>query len=186
MPVLRKTYLQHLLRGTQHDLSAAHIIQLNINEHFTNAYYTVILAQIDKYAEFEQSHNQMMQGLLRFSVSNISNELLEKHVSNEHIVVDEQTIGILLFQNRHRFQPIFYSPLLKFRKPLINYSISQLPLALGLLLMIKIVFIHPLKRHKNMPNIVFLWPPFHYPCRYGPAFTPTSQFLSHGSGEETV
>lgn len=98
MPVLKKTYLQHLLRGTQHDLSAAHIIQSNINEHFANAYYTVILAQIDKYAEFEQNHNQMMQGLLRFSVSNISNELLEKHVYNEHIVVDEQTIGILLFQ----------------------------------------------------------------------------------------
>ncbi|MDQ0916453.1 AraC family transcriptional regulator [Paenibacillus sp. V4I5] len=97
LPVLKKTYLQHLLRGTQHDLSAAHIMQSDMSEHFANSYYTVILAQIDHYAEFEQVHNQMMQGLLRFSVSNISNELLDKHVRNEHIVVDEQTVAILLF-----------------------------------------------------------------------------------------
>ncbi|WP_141499994.1 helix-turn-helix domain-containing protein [Paenibacillus luteus] len=96
MPVLKKTYLQYLLRGTLHDLSATHVIQPAIDEHFKSPYYAVIVAQIDRYAEFELLHTQTKQGLFRFSVSNISNELLQKHTKNETIVVDEQTLAILL------------------------------------------------------------------------------------------
>jgi len=97
LPVLKKTYLQHLLHGTLHDLSATHMIQSAINEYFNSSNYVVIVAQIDRFAEFEQHNNQTKQGLFRFSVSNITNELLQKHAKNETIVVDEQTLAILLF-----------------------------------------------------------------------------------------
>ncbi|MGO4548901.1 helix-turn-helix domain-containing protein [Paenibacillus sp. 2TAB23] len=96
LPVLKKTYLQHLLRGTHIDLSATHLLHSEINAPFTSEYYTVILAIIDRYDEFEHKYNQTKQGLFRFSISNISSELLMKHASNETIVVDERTLAILM------------------------------------------------------------------------------------------
>ncbi|QGQ95138.1 AraC family transcriptional regulator [Paenibacillus psychroresistens] len=97
LPVLKKAYLQHLLKGTLQDLSSTHVIQSNIDAYFTSPYYTVLLAQIDNYDDFHQQHNQKKQGLFRFSICNISNELLLKHVNNETIVMDEKNIAILLF-----------------------------------------------------------------------------------------
>ncbi|MBD2869112.1 helix-turn-helix domain-containing protein [Paenibacillus arenilitoris] len=95
-PVLKKTYLQHLLRGTHADLSSTHILNSAINKAFSSAYYMVVVAAIDCYEEFERKNDQTKQGLYRFSINNISSELLAKHAPNESIVVDERTMGILM------------------------------------------------------------------------------------------
>ncbi|UVI29346.1 helix-turn-helix domain-containing protein [Paenibacillus spongiae] len=96
LPVLKKTYLQHLLKATHADLSSTNVIHSAIDGHFASPFYTVVLAQIDRYEAFEQKHDQRKQGLFRFSVSNISSELLQKHARNEAIVVDERTLAILM------------------------------------------------------------------------------------------
>ncbi|WP_337103703.1 AraC family transcriptional regulator [Paenibacillus sp. YIM B09110] len=96
LPVLKKTYLQHLLRGTHTDLSSTHVLHSAINAPFASPYYAVILATIDRYDEFVTKQDQTKQGLFRFSINNISSELLMKHAPNETIVVDERTLAVLM------------------------------------------------------------------------------------------
>lgn len=131
LPMLKKTYLQHLLRGTLYDLSGTHVIQSTIDDYFRSPYYTVILAQIDRYAEFEQKYNQTKQGLYRFSVNNISNELLQKHAKNETIVVDEQTLAILLLLDSPDVPDHILLTLAEIQEVIYNYFKFTITFSLG-------------------------------------------------------
>ncbi|KIL40505.1 hypothetical protein SD70_13140 [Gordoniibacillus kamchatkensis] len=96
IPMLKKTYLEHALKGTLHDLWSTHTIQADFQQQFTGPYFVVVLLRIDRYAELSECHSRKQLGLFRFSLCNISQELLGKHVVNEPIAADEETVAVLL------------------------------------------------------------------------------------------
>jgi len=93
--VIKKTYLDHAMKGTLQDFRDTHAIHDDIRRQFQGPYYIVILAKIDRYAELAGKHSRQQLGAFRFSVCNISQELLQKHATNDPLVVGEDTVAIL-------------------------------------------------------------------------------------------
>lgn len=96
VPVLKKTYLEHALKGTLSDLWGSHVVANELRDQFSGPYFTVILAKIDRFRELSASRSLKELGLFRYAVCNIGKELLQKHKANDPIVVDEETIAILV------------------------------------------------------------------------------------------
>lgn len=96
LTVLKKTYLEHALKGTLHNLWSSNITIEELRDQFAAPYFTVILAKIDHYSTLNDKHSLQQLGLFRFAICNISQELLCTHGANDSIVIDEETVAILM------------------------------------------------------------------------------------------
>lgn len=94
-PVLKETYLSFLLKGNMEKLPETATILKELNSQLTEKYFCVLVFKIDGYSEFERSNSSRDKGLLRFSICNISQELLENHCKNNTVDLEKDHIVML-------------------------------------------------------------------------------------------
>jgi len=94
---LMDSYIAHLLKGSAAKIAVSPDMLREWESRLDGPYLTVLLFKIDGYRQFRTRHGAFDRGLLRFAISNIAHELLDRtYRSNAAHLEEENEIAIIL------------------------------------------------------------------------------------------
>lgn len=95
LPVLKKNYCRHLLKGTLYDLSQHDSGKYSFDSELPGPYYKILVFQIDQFESFKNNNSMKQQALFRFALCNIAQELIELHGKGEAVIMEENEISLI-------------------------------------------------------------------------------------------
>ncbi len=130
-PILKKTHLRHLLKGTHYDIYAKDTKNINIEEQLIGPFFSVIILKIDEYDMFQKENSIEHQALCRFAVCNIAEEMLEKHGTNDSIIMEEDEIAIILQFSQSQLTKEVYLSLIEIQETIKQYFKFSISMSVG-------------------------------------------------------
>ncbi|HEY5586386.1 MAG TPA: helix-turn-helix domain-containing protein [Ruminiclostridium sp.] len=130
-PALKETYYDFLLKGKADELFDSINFVKGIEDNLVGPYFCIILFKIDAYEDFKQENSVQDQGLLRFAISNIAQELLEKQWKNDLITMNDDQVLLLAQLNDASEQQTVFPILHEIRDTLEYYFKFSITISLG-------------------------------------------------------
>lgn len=130
-PALKETYYDFLLKGKADELFDSINFIKDIESNLIGPYFCVVLFRIDAYESYKQDNSHRDQNLLRFAISNIAQELLEKQWKNDLITMHDDQVLLLAQLSSEAEQQIVFPLLQEIRDTLMNYFKLSISISLG-------------------------------------------------------
>jgi two-component system response regulator YesN len=97
--LIKENYIYNLLKGGSGRFNLLQEVFSNIGNHLSSRYYCLFIFKIDDIKNIKLYKTEKEVSLLRFIVSNISQELLLRHFKNDSCSVEEDEVAVLALMN---------------------------------------------------------------------------------------
>ena len=93
--LIKENYIHNMLKGNYSKNDLPHVILGSISSQLTSNHYCLFIFHIDEFKSYRLSKDENELSLVRFIVSNISQELLLRHFKNEACSPEDDEVVVL-------------------------------------------------------------------------------------------
>lgn len=129
--IAKSSYLHHLLKGITHSTFRSTEIEYEWGSRLTGPFFTVMLVKIDCLQTFKDTQDLLNQGLIRFAIGNIAQEMLENVYVNDIAILDDEEIAIIIQSDSPKLDEGLYMTLTECQDVVKNYYNITISISIG-------------------------------------------------------
>ncbi|GGG01285.1 AraC family transcriptional regulator [Paenibacillus abyssi] len=128
---MKNSYMFNLLKGNSNESYFSPDIEQKWQNELKGPYLLAILIKIDSFQAFKLKYNAIDRGLVRFAVSNIAHELVNKVYPNEIAMIEEEETALIVQMPHSEFGEALYLTLAEIQETIQNYYKISVSVSIG-------------------------------------------------------
>ena len=130
-PVIKDTHLRFLLFEGYESAFKSTNMPNETDDYLNSDFFCVAVFKIDDFKSFIQSYSTSDQALLRFAICNISKEVIQKYFENHTVIIDENTIAMIMLLNTGSLSDSFFITLHELQDIIYDYYKLSISIGIG-------------------------------------------------------